>query len=141
MDAGGLLMGINTSGLTRFSSITIPVVLAWGIAEALESRGSVPRGYLGIRSQPVAIPARQREALGREQEYGLLLVGIEEHSPAEHGGLMVGDILVAMAGKPVNNPDELLTRLVGTAAGQQTALQVLRGPERLEVPIEIGERK
>jgi S1-C subfamily serine protease len=141
VDAGGRLLGINTSGLTRFSSITIPAVLVWGIADALESHGSVRRGYLGIRSQPVTIPAQQRESLGREQVNGLLLVGIEERSPAERGGLMVGDILVAMAGDPVNDPDELLTRLVGPIAGQSTAIQVLRGGETVELVIDIGERK
>jgi S1-C subfamily serine protease len=141
VDAGGFVIGINTSGLTRFSSIAIPAALAWGIAEALESHGGVPRGYLGIRSQPVSIPAQQREALGRQQENGLLLVGVEEHSPAERGGLMVGDILVAMAGKPVNDPDELLTMLVGATVGQPAVLQVLRGGESLEIQIEIGERK
>jgi len=141
VDAGGRVMGINTSGLTRSSSLTIPAVLAWGVAEALERHGSVPRGYLGIRSQPVTIPALQREALGREQVNGLLLVGIEERSPAERGGLMVGDILVAMAGVPVNDPDELLAMLVGAAAGQSSTLQVLRGGENIEIQVEIGERK
>ena len=141
VDTGGCVLGINTSGLTRFSSITIPAELAWQVADALESHGSVRRGYLGIRSQPVTIPAHQQEALGREQANGLLLVGIEEDSPAERGGLMVGDILVAMAGKPVNDPDELLTRLVGSIVGQSTAIQVLRGGETVELGIEIGERK
>ena len=141
VDTGGRVLGINTSGLTRFSSITIPAELAWQVADALESHGSVRRGYLGIRSQPVTIPAHQQEALGREQANGLLLVGIEEDSPAERGGLMVGDILVAMAGKPVNDPDELLTRLVGSSVGQSTAIQVLRGGETVELGIEIGERK
>jgi S1-C subfamily serine protease len=89
----------------------------------------------------VTIPALQREALGREQVNGLLLVGIEERSPAERGGLMVGDILVAMAGVPVNDPDELLAMLVGAAAGQSSTLQVLRGGENIEIQVEVGERK
>ena len=140
VDAGGRLLGINTSGLTRFSSITTPVEFAWQAAEGLARHGTVRRGYLGIRSQPVTIPARQRTALGREQTTGLLLVGVEQGSPAEDSGLMVGDILVALAGRPVNDPDELLTSLLGSIVGQQNAVQVLRGGELVGLQVVIGER-
>lgn len=141
VDAGGHVIGINTSGLTRYSSITIPAGLAWKVAASLAEHGSVRRGYLGIRSQPVSIPPLARTKLGREQKSGLLLVGVEEGSPAENGGLMVGDILVALGGSPVNDPDELLIWLVGTAAGAPAEIQVLRGGEPVQVTITIGERK
>jgi S1-C subfamily serine protease len=101
----------------------------------------VRRGYLGVRSQPVEIPAVQQEALGREQETGLLLVGIERNSPAEAGGLMVGDILTGIAGSPVGDPDELLARLAGDLVGKPTPVEVLRGGQLATITVTIGERK
>jgi S1-C subfamily serine protease len=141
IDAAGRLLGINTSGLWQGGSLTIPASLAWSVAETLAQHGRVRRGFLGVRSQPVTIPAAQRQALGRYQATGLLLVGVEEDGPAARGGLLVGDILVGLAGQPVADPDELLARLVGNMVGQSSAVQVLRGGQPLTVQVIIGERK
>ncbi len=140
IDAAGRVLGINTSGLTRGSSLTIPSSLAWRVAAALAEHGHIRRGYLGIRSQPVAISPAQRQALARQQESGLLLVSVEAGSPAEKGGLIVGDILVAIGDQPVDDPDELLARLTGAIVGQPTPIQVLRGGQPLTLKVTIGER-
>jgi len=141
VDAAGQVVGINTSGLARGAALTIPVGLAWGLAEALEKHGHVRRGYLGVRSQPVAIPAAQQSALGRPQESGLLLVGVESGSPAEAGGLLIGDIIVAIAGQAVTDPDELLAGLTGSVVGKPAPIEVLRGGQPASVTVTIGERK
>jgi S1-C subfamily serine protease len=141
VDAAGEVLGLNTSGLAHGTALTIPVSLAWQVAGILAKHGHIRRGYLGIRSQPVILPDVQRQALGREQEMGLLLVGIEENSPASEGGLMVGDILVGLAGEPIFDPDQLLARLVGDIAGKQTSVEILRGGKLLTIKVKIGERK
>jgi S1-C subfamily serine protease len=141
IDTEGRVLGLNTSGLARGVSLTIPTTAAWQVAEILAQHGRVRRGFLGVRSQPVPIPAAQQEALGRGQESGLLLVGIERGGPAEHAGLLVGDILVAIAGQPVSDADELLSRLVGSIVGQPTPVQVLRGGQPALITVTIGERK
>jgi serine protease DegQ len=141
VDSAGRVLGMNTSGLARGASLAIPAGLAWGIADSLAKHGSVRRGYLGVRSQPVEISATQQGALGREQETGLLLVGIERSSPAEAGGLMVGDILTGIAGGPVSDPDELLARLAGDLVGKSTPVEVLRGGQLATIKVTIGERK
>ena len=141
IDTDGQVLGMNTSGLTRGASLAIPVSLAWQIAESLARHGSVKRGYLGVRSQPVDIPDPQKESLDRSQETGLLLVGVEKNSPAEAGGLMVGDIIVGFAGAPLSDPDELLTRLTGEVVGRPTPVEVLRGGQLQEIKVTIGERK
>lgn len=141
IDASGRVLGLNTSGLARGVSLTIPVALAWQVAAALAEHGQVRRGYLGIRSQPVPLPASQQQALGREQAAGLLLVGVEGDGPAGRGGLLVGDILVAVAGSPVTDPDELLALLTANLAGKPTPIQILRGGQPQEITVTIGERK
>jgi S1-C subfamily serine protease len=141
VDAAGRVIGVNTSGLARGASLAIPVGLAWQIAETLAKHGRVRRGFLGVRSQPVTIPAAQQRALGREQSSGLLLVGVEDNSPAEAGGMLVGDIIVAIAGQPVTDADQLLASLVGDVVGKPVQVQVLRGGQATTIQVTIGERK
>jgi S1-C subfamily serine protease len=141
VDTAGRVIGVNTSGLARGASLAIPVGLAWQIAETLVKHGRVRRGFLGVRSQPVTIPSAQQRALDREQSSGLLLVGVEENSPAEAGGLLVGDIIVAIAGQPVTDADQLLASLVGDVVGKPVPVQVLRGGQATSIQVTIGERK
>lgn len=141
VDAAGRVAGINTSGLARGASLAIPAGLAWSLAGILVQHGHIKRGFLGVRSQPVAIPAAQQQALGREQASGLLLVGVETDSPAEAGGLLIGDIIVAIAGNRVTDPDELAASLTGSVVGKPTPVEVVRGGKPATITVTIGERK
>jgi len=140
VNGDGTIFGINTSGFSSGSALTIPADIAWKIAETLEKHGKIKRGYLGIRSQTVDIPADAAKALKREQSTGLLIVGIEKDSPAAKGGLMVGDILVGVAGEVVAHHDELYARLSGDVVGKSTAIDVLRGGKLQTVNLVVGER-
>ena len=141
VDAAGRVAGINTSGLARGASLAIPAGLAWSLAGILVQHGHIKRGFLGVRSQPVAIPGAQQQALGREQASGLLLVGVESDSPAEAGGLLIGDIIVAIAGNQVTDPDELAASLTGSVVGKPTPVEVVRGGKPATITVTIGERK
>jgi len=141
IDTAGRVVGINTSGLARGAALTIPASLAWSVASTLATHGHVRRGFLGVRSQPVAIPLAQQRLLGREQASGLLLVNVEEHSPAEKGGLLIGDIIVALDGKAISDPDELLSALVGDVVGKAATIEVVRAGQVTKVAVTVGERK
>ena len=138
--ADGTVLGVNTSGLANGAAVTIPADIAWRIADTLVKHGRIQHGYLGIRSQTVEIPAASQKALKHEQETGLLVVGVENDSPASKGGLIVGDILVAVAGIPVLHHDELFTRLSGDVVGKSTPIDVLRGGQPQTINVVIGER-
>jgi S1-C subfamily serine protease len=138
--ADGTVLGVNTSGLANGAAVTIPTDIAWKIADTLVRHGRIKRGYLGIRSQTVEIPAASRKALQREQATGLLVVGVEDGSPASTGGFIVGDILVAVAGTPVLHHDELFARLDGDVAGKSTAIEILRGGQPQTLDVQVGER-
>jgi serine protease DegQ len=140
IDVAGQVLGLNTSGLTRGASLAIPASIAWKIAAHLAEHGHLRRGYLGIRSQPVELPASSQEALGRGQKIGLLLVGIETGSPAAQGGMMVGDILVGIAGSPLEDPEELSGRLSPDLVGKPVIVELLRGGMQTTVDVTIGER-
>lgn len=137
----GEVLGLNTSGLTRGSSLTIPVNAAWRIADALARHGSVRRGYLGVRTQPVEIPEAARQALNREGRRGLLVLWLEENGPAQSGGLFVGDTITAVGGQPVGDPDDLFAALNSETVGKPTPVEVLRGGKPETVTVTVGERK
>src|SRR5207244_1903458 len=105
IDASGAVLGVTT---TAFRSVTlaIPHAIAWRVAKALSEHGTPKRGYLGISSQPVRLPQTQRG--GSDQETGLLLVHVEDGSPAQKAGLLLGDVLVTLDGQPAGDTDDLL---------------------------------
>jgi S1-C subfamily serine protease len=137
----GEVLGLNTSGLMPGSSLTIPVKVAWRIADELAKHGSVKRGYLGVRTQPVEIPEAAHNALGREQSSGLLVLWLEENGPAQKGGLFVGDTIVAVADQLVSDPDDLFAALNSETVGKSVAVEVLRGGKPETVNVTVGERK
>ena len=138
IDARGNVLGIMTAGWARGAALAIPADVAWRVARTLESRGSVKRGYLGIMSQPVHLPYAQRTGL--TQRGGLLVVGVEDGSPAGRGGLLMGDILATLDGQPVEDTEDLLVLLTGERVGQPVPVKVVRGGELQMLEVTIGER-
>ena len=138
--ADGTILGLNTSGLANGAAVTVPADIAWRIADTLVQHGRIKRGYLGIRSQTVDILEASQKALQREQGTGLLIVGVENGSPAAQGGLIVGDILVGIAGEPILHHDELFTRLNGDVVGKSTPIDLIRGGQPQTLNVVIGEK-
>ena len=138
VDAGGAVRGLNTSALSRGSSLTIPTASVRKVVDALLSHGKVKRGYLGIGAQPVRLPTALAEEL--DQEIGLMIASIEADSPAEKGGLLLGDILVGLGDYTVESVDELLMLLGSEQVGEETIVRVVRGGQLMDVSITIGER-
>ena len=138
IDARGNVLGILVSGWGRGAAFAIPADIAWRTAGTLSEQGSVKRGYLGILSQPVRLPDGQ--GLGFTQRGGLLVVGVEDGSPAGRGGLIVGDILATLDGQPVEDTDDLLVLLSGDRVGSPVPVKLVRGGELTEVEITVGER-
>jgi S1-C subfamily serine protease len=141
LNTEGEVLGLNTSGLSHNSALTIPVTVAWRVADALAKHGSVKRGYLGVRTQPVEIPEAARNALKRDQKSGLLVLWLEENGPAQKGGLFVGDTIVAIGGKSASDPDDLFAALTSDTVGNAIAVEVLRSGKPETVSVTVGERK
>ncbi len=138
IDARGRVLGVMTTGLARGAALAIPAEIAWRVARTLEERGSVRRGYLGILSQPVRLPDGQR--LGLTQRGGLLVVGVEDGSPAGRGGIIIGDILATLDGQPVEDTEDLLVLLTDERIGREAQVQVVRGGELQTLQVTVGER-
>lgn len=139
LDASGAVRGMNTSALSRGSSITIPAATVRRVVEALLSHGKVRRGYLGIGAQPVRLPAALAQQL--DQEIGLMLVSVEPGSPAEKSGLLLGDILVGLNDYTVETIDKLLMLLSGERVGTEAVVRIVRGGQLMDVAVTVGERE
>jgi S1-C subfamily serine protease len=135
---GGQFAGLNTSALMPGISLSIPAPTIRRVVEALLAHGRVPRGYLGISTQPVRLPAALQESLG--QETGLLVVAVEGGSPAERDGLVLGDVIVGLEGAPVRHHDDLLSRLTAERIGKPVSLRIVRAGGVQEFQVTAGER-
>ena len=138
IDTTGRVVGIATAGLMRGVPLAVPVDIAWRVAEQLGTEGRIRRGYLGIGTQPVRIPPSQRA--GRAQDQGLIVLAVSDDSPAAHGNLMVGDIVVGFDGRPVGDPDELLALLDAARIGRGVIVEVVRGGALKNLDVKVGER-
>ena len=109
------------------------------IVEAIEKHGGIRRGYLGVVTQPVRLPARQRGDVpdGR----GLLVLDVSPDSPADAAGVLVGDIIVGAAEVRLSAPEDLLALLGPERIGQPLPLECaawLHAAKRC--PVVVGER-
>jgi len=132
IDASGAVLGITTTAFGG-AALAIPQALAWRVAAALTEHGTPKRGYIGISSQPVRLPA------GSKQESGLLVVNVEDDSPASKA-LMLGDILISLDGQPADDTDDLLRLLSGERVGKAVKVAVIRGGKPETVELTVGQR-
>ena len=138
LDTSGRALGIITSMAIRGTTVVIPASLAWAAAAKASTDGGARQGFLGVSSMAVPIPERQRA--GRPQAFGLLISQVSPQSPADSAGLMVGDVLVAFDGQPIEEAEELVTRLRGSGIGKPVPVTVLRGSTAVDVSVTVGER-
>jgi len=133
LNAQGKVVGINAMIMGGDLSVTIPsnVVNAWA-AQLPQTRIS-----LGVQVQPAGLPASIRQVLAHGQTQGLLVVGIIPGSLAEHAGLLVGDILIDIAGKPINDVTTLRATLTANSSQDTVRLRVLRAGALVNVDVAL----
>ncbi|WP_026370781.1 S1C family serine protease [Kallotenue papyrolyticum] len=136
----GTVVGMTTTGLLRGPAVGIPAAVAWSLAEALLQHGSVKRGYLGILSQPVRLPEGVPAVAGAQPRIGLLLMRVEPGSPAAQAGLLIGDILVAINGRLIEDVDDLQAMLGPEYVGQTQTVEIIRGGELRQMQVVVGAR-
>jgi S1-C subfamily serine protease len=131
VNTAGETIGIATSALSRIAGLAIPAVTIDRVVDEILARGRVARGYLGVGLQPVELPDHQK---------GLIVLSLEPAGPAASAGVLIGDILVKLAGKAVHDTDDIQLGLEGHAVGQKVEAEVLRGGVPRQIGVVIGER-
>ena len=140
VDPSGQVLGINSGRLSRPYATTLPAETVNRVIGQLASRGYVRRGYLGATMQPVELQQQLRSRLGLDRGGALLVVSIEPDGPSAAGGLLVGDVIMAIAGRPVGEPEDVLKALDGDTVGRTLRLELVRGGRLEQVEVLIGER-
>ncbi len=138
IDTTGHVIGMLTTGLANGVPLAIPYTIAQRIADTLVQYGHIKRGYLGMASQLVQIPAEQRA--NRSQEQGLLVVSVEDDSPARRAGLLVGDIVLTIDGQTINDFEDLHLTLNGERVGKAVPVEIVRGGTLQTLSVTIGQR-
>jgi S1-C subfamily serine protease len=138
VDTAGMVLGMTTTGLLGRTPLAIPRGTLERTVTQLLADGRIRRGFLGIGSHPVRLPAAIREQLG--QRAGVIVVAVEPGSPAERGGLFLGDVLVTIDGAPIRHPGEVAERLGPASVGTTLKLRVLRGGVLQDLSVAVGER-
>src|SRR3990172_3959873 len=106
----GELIGINTAiisgtGGNQGIGFAIPINMARGIMEQILKTGKVTRGYLGIIIQEVTPDLAKAFDLSSSE--GALIGDVTSDSPGARAGLQKGDVVVALNGQPVADPQDL----------------------------------
>jgi S1-C subfamily serine protease len=140
VEAGGRVLGINTSGLARALALSLPVATVDRVVSELVKKGHVTRGYLGLAVQPVRLPEPMRRRLGLEGTMGLVIINLEPGGPADGAGLLLGDIITGLDGHQVGDPSDILAFLGSEGMGKQADLRIVRAGEVQSVAVTIGER-
>lgn len=109
LDAEGLAIGVGTDGLVRAADLAIPRDEVDRVVSEIRAHGHVRRGWLGVAVNPVRLPRKLADELG--QASGALVIGVEEGGPADAAGVVLGDVIVSIAGAPVRGPDDLVSAL------------------------------
>ncbi|MEZ0332639.1 MAG: S1C family serine protease [Gemmatimonadales bacterium] len=132
VEAGGKVLGLNTSGLSRAMALALPASTVDRVTDQLLTSGRVRRGYLGLAVQPVQLPEPLR--------LGLVVVKLEPGGPAEQAGLLLGDILTALDGQELGDPADILAALGTERVGKPIEVRLLRGGAPKTIAITVGER-
>jgi S1-C subfamily serine protease len=140
VDVDGRIHGVNSGGLSRPFTTTITVATVERITGELLERGYVARGWLGLAMHPVRFDPAARERLGLGNDAGLVVLSVEPDAPAARAGVLVGDVVYAIDGRPVQSPDQVADLLGSGAVGRLLALDLVRGGARARAEITVGER-
>ena len=146
VDLQGQLVGINTaifsgSGGNIGIGFAIPINMARGVMEQLVKYGEVRRGSLGIQLQD--LDAELAEAFGISNRQGAVIVNVLPDTPAQKAGLQVGDVIVSVNGRPVQNASAVRNAIGLMQVGDRVTLEVVRKgllgtKERLTVAAQLA---
>ena len=143
VDARGRLMGINTLLLSGGAAaagpgFAAPSNIVRTVFDQIRKTGRVRRGEIGVRAQTVT--PTLAAGLGLKRDQGVVLADVAPGSPADKSGLSVGDIVLSLDGKPMENGRQFHVNLYRREVGETVRLEVLRGDKPTTVTVPVAER-
>jgi Do/DeqQ family serine protease len=140
IDLDGNLVGVNTAIFSRSGGsmglgFAIPSALVRVVLEAARHGGKFVRPWLGASGQPVTSDLAAELKL--DHPTGVLVKAVAPDSPAASAGLKIGDVILALDGHGVDDPDGLKFRVATLAPNRQAPLVYWRGGESRSATITL----
>ncbi|PYV21324.1 MAG: peptidase S1 [Acidobacteria bacterium] len=142
VNLAGQVVGINTAIATRRGTsdgvgFAMPSNTARKVYNSIISTGTVRRGAIGVQFMNQNNPALLR-SFGADR--GVVVNSVEPGSPAERAGLKIGDVIVAVDGKPISNGDGLVSLVSESEVGKKLRIDYLRDKKQMSAVVEVGDR-
>jgi serine protease Do len=140
----GEVVGVNTaifspSGGNVGIAFAIPASTTKAIIEDLRASGSVTRGFIGVRIQPLTDDIA--ESLGLEGTDGALVASVVPEGPAAKAGIEPGDVILSVDGGSIENPRDLTRRIGAIEPGTSAKIDVLRDGRTETLTLTLDELK
>jgi serine protease Do len=137
----GQVVGVNTaiyspSGGSIGIGFAIPAEVAQNVVKALKDKGVVTRGWIGVQIQPVT--AEIADSLGLKAAKGALVAEVQKDAPAADAGLKSGDVILSLAGEPVDGPRELARKVAALGPDVKADLLIWHDGSQKTVSIKLG---
>ncbi len=144
VNLNGELIGINSQILSGSSSggnigiaFSIPSNMAKSVMDQLVKDGRVHRGMLGIGIQNLNDDLREK--FHAENKTGVLVNSVKNGSAADKAGIKRDDIIVAVNGEKIDDPNILRNKIAGTMPGTEVNVTVLRDGKEVELTAKLDE--
>ena len=121
----------------RRGTLVIPAATLQRISADLLQHGRIRHGYLGIAGQPI----RPQSTTTDTAQNGLLVLSLDAGGPARQAGILQGDIITAVAGKPIGSPRQLRRSLGPDTVGCSVSCALIRAGQSMTLDITVGERE
>jgi S1-C subfamily serine protease len=137
INSAGVVIGVNTAMIMPAQGLSFAIAIntAKFVASRLMKEGRVRRSYIGVAGQVVPLPRRLVRYHNLPIESGVLVVTVENGSPAERSGLISGDLLIGYDDLPVAGIDDLHKLLTEARVGVKSQITFLRGTEKISLAI------
>ena len=132
----GKVVGMNTAIISGANTVgfAIPATHIAEVLPQLRDKGRVARGYMGV--QMASVPDVAKNALGK----GVIIAGVVDDGPADKAGIQDGDVVVKIAGTPIEDQSDMLRVVGGTAPGKKVEVVVMRQGKEKTLHVELAEK-
>lgn len=143
VDSAGRVIGVNTATIIQAQGLcfAIAVDTAKFVASRLMRDGRIRRSYIGMAGQNVPMLRRVAHHYGLPNRNGILVISMDENSPAKRAGLQEGDVIYRFAGEKIEGIDELHRMLTEERVGVEQTVNVIRRTQNIELGITPLERE
>lgn len=143
VNSRGEVIGVNTAVILPAQGIcfAIGIDTAKYVAGWLIKDGKIRRSYLGVGGQNVPLHRRLVRHYQLPVASGVLVIAVTPGGPAELAGVREGDVMIDFNGHPLPSIDALHKRLTGDQIGAESRLTIIRGTEKLALPVKPAESR